>query len=70
MCKAIEDNRRLVSNLIYTRRTFTAEEIIQAYKAIRGNAIVDGFESIRGFIRGLEEMGALRQEGGKYVVNI
>ncbi len=69
MCKQFDDNRRLVSKLVYSRRQFTVEEIIAAYRNERGNAIIDGFETIRSFIRGLEEHGALRMEHGKYVVN-
>jgi len=68
MCKAIEDNRRLLSKLVFSKRSFTAEEIIRDYKAERGNTIIDGFESVRSFLRGLEDSGSLRSESGKYVV--
>jgi hypothetical protein len=68
MCKEIEDNRRLLSKLVFSKKSFTADEIIHDYKAQRGNAIIDGFESVRGFLRGLEDNGSLRLERGKYVV--
>lgn len=68
MCETFDNNRRLISKLVYTKRRFTAEDIITAYKSERGNAIIDGFETIRGFLRGLEEHGALKVEHGQYVV--
>lgn len=68
MSKTIDNNRRFLARLVYSKQSFTVEEILREYKANRGNAIIDGFESIRGYLRGLEEYGALRSEGGRYVV--
>lgn len=64
-----QENRKLLSGIVYgKKKRFTAEEIIAEYKAIQGNAIIDGLESIRGFLRGLVELGGLRPDGGGYVV--
>lgn len=68
MCNPIDDNRKFLSQIIFRKNSFTAREIIDEYKASRGNAIIDGSESIRGFLRGLEENGSLRSYQGRYVV--
>lgn len=68
MCEQFRANRALLSGLVFEKRHFTIEAIIAAYKAIRGNAIIDGSETIRGFLKGLEELGTLRFQAGEYHV--
>lgn len=68
MCKSIDDNRKLLAHIVFNKSSFTASEIIQEYKAKKGHAIIDGLETVRGFLRGLEENGALKSQQGRYVV--
>lgn len=63
----IEENRKLISRLVYSKTKFTIQEIIDEYKAACGHTIIDGLQSIRSWIRGIEEFGKLRREGEYYV---
>ena len=69
MCKEFENNRKLLARLIYSKKTFTLERIVDGYKARKGNLIIDGQETIHGFITGFVEMGTLQDEGGRYRVS-
>lgn len=69
MCKEFEKNRSLLASLVYSKKTFTANDIAREYKAHTGTLIIDGRETIREFIMGLVEMGTLEEEGGHFRVS-
>lgn len=62
-------NRRRLSRIVLGKSVpFTVEEIIDEFRAIQGNVIIDGRESVRSFIKGLEEYGGLIPVGRKWQV--
>ena len=62
-------NRFLLGSIVYEQQaTFTADQIVVEYTKRKGDAIVDGLESIRGFLKSLEESGALKRDLKGYVV--
>lgn len=68
MCKQVDDNRKILSKIVFSKQSFTADEIINEYRAKQGNVIIDGLESVRDFLKSLEENGALTSQRGRYVV--
>lgn len=73
MSKTSEINRRVLVSLIQERGRgadgFSMGEIIEAYRDRRHNAIIDGQETIRGYVIGLTDFGILRRHGpDRYVV--
>ncbi len=63
------ENRRRLARLIYSKASpFTTEEILTELRALQGNVIIDGCESVRSFIKGLVEYGGLVPVGNKWRV--
>ena len=68
MINTIDDNRTFLRYLVFSAPNFTVEQIVSEYTKNRGDAIIDGLESIPGFIEGLEEDGSLEWSNGQYHV--
>lgn len=65
----IDERRRILSGIVYSKtEPFTAQEIIDEYRRKMGHCIVDGYESVRDFLRGLESYGGLKCQHGIYTV--
>lgn len=62
-------NRKLLSGIVYSKKkSFYAKEIEDEYRYHRKNLVVDGAETIRGFLNGLVELNVLKRVGIKYEV--
>lgn len=70
MCKELEDNRRMLAEIIYGRITFTAKEVVEEYRKKKGSTLVDGVLGVTGYITHLRDLGVLQLKSGRYIVQI
>jgi hypothetical protein len=68
MCDEIDRNRRVLSELIRSKDSFTEQELADAYKERQGTYGVDGFRGVIGHVRLLREYGQLGYREGRYIV--
>jgi hypothetical protein len=65
------ENRQRLTGLIYELNHFTVEQIAKEYRqaSTDENLALGGLQSIRGYLKDLAQLGALRQENGVYSVS-
>ena len=69
MCKQYENNRRALIALIYRKRTFTKDELVQEFVRERPhNTIIGGSNTVAGHLEELREYRILRRVGERYEV--
>lgn len=68
MSAIITENQKALAEIIYSRDSFTAREVVAAYKKIRRSNIVDLSTTVDAYLDLLVEFGAIRQSEGRYIV--
>jgi hypothetical protein len=67
MCKRFDENRRKLASLVLSKKAaFTTQGIIDEFMKTNGDILIDGNQTIGGYIRLLREDGILRYKNGKY----
>jgi hypothetical protein len=68
MCKEFVENRKVLAQIIWDAGEFMPSEIEAKYVQVRPDGVVDGFTTVRGYIKGLEECDILKRKGLRYRV--
>ncbi len=64
----IIENQKALAKIIYSRDSFTAREVVVAYKRARHSNVVDFSTTVNAYLDLLVEFGAIRQSGERYIV--
>lgn len=64
----LSDNHRTLCNIIYSRDSFTANEVLREYRIARKSEIVDISTNVTTHLNILVEFGAIRKSGNRYIV--
>jgi hypothetical protein len=68
MSTNITENQKALAEIIYSRDSFTAREVVAEYKRVRHSNIVDLTTTVAAYLDILVEFGAIRQSEGRYIV--
>lgn len=68
MSTILSENHRTLCNIIYSRDSFTANEVLREYRKARKSDIVDISTNVKSYLDILVEFGAIRKSGNKYIV--
>jgi hypothetical protein len=69
MCQRFIENREKFIDLVFSTRSFIADQIVEEFRKQQdGDILIDGSQSIPELLEELRESGALRYSKGKYFV--
>jgi hypothetical protein len=69
MCAELDNNRRILGDIIYSKRKpFTETKIITEFKRKTGSKLVDARLGVQGYLKYLRGLGVLELHGIHYTV--